>query len=592
MDLFGGTLVIISVVFILLSLYLEWIGPAYTFLVAVVFLGIFGVLTPAEILAGFANEQLAVIILLILLGDIIRRTSVIEIAFERIFKKADTVSRFRNRMMIMVGFFSAFLNNTPLVAIMMPFVHNWSKKHNESPSKLLIPLSFAAILGGCVTLIGTSTNLIVSGFVQDQSIIPNLEALNMFDFAYVGVPMLILGYIYLALFSNKLLPWNKDALSDISRSSRKFIVEAQIRPKSHLIDVPIQKSGLVGIEGLFLFEIIRDEQVIKVSGQGLILKENDLLRFAAESANIADLLSDTSGLTFPKVGMLKHKSKTELVEVVVSHNSTLISKTVKQINFRAKFNAALIAIHRNGERLTGVVDDVRIKAGDVLLLLADDLFAERITYSSDVYYISQIKEVRRLGVLRTTLLLGGTFLAIMLSAFRVIPLFMGIMVLLLMLLPFKITSPKDLHKSIDYNLILIIALAIALGNAMLKTGVADMFANVLIEAFLPWGHVALLAGIYLVTAILAAYITNKAAVALVFPISLTLAANLDLNPMPFILVVAFAAAANFITPHGYQTNLMVYGPGRYTFKNFFVIGFPLTILYMAVTIGILSLMYF
>jgi di/tricarboxylate transporter len=495
-------------------------------------------------------------------------------------------------MMIMVGFFSAFLNNTPLVAIMMPFVHNWSKKHNESPSKLLIPLSFAAILGGCVTLIGTSTNLIVSGFVQDQSIIPNLEALDMFDFAWVGIPMLILGYIYLALFSNKLLPWNKDALSDISKSSRKFIVEAQIRPKSHLIDVPIQKSGLVGIEGLFLFEIIRDEEIIKVSGQGLILKENDLLRFAAESANVADLLSDTSGLTFPKVGMLKRKSKTELVEVVVSHNSTLISKTVKQINFRAKFNAALIAIHRNGERLTGVVDDVRIKAGDVLLLLADDLFAERITYSSDVYYISQIKEVRRLGVFRTTLLLGGTFLAIMLSAFRIIPLFMGIMVLLLMLLPFKITSPKDLHKSIDYNLILIIALAIALGNAMLKTGVADMFANVLIEAFLPWGHVALLAGIYLVTAILAAYITNKAAVALVFPISLTLAANLDLNPMPFILVVAFAAAANFITPHGYQTNLMVYGPGRYTFRNFFVIGFPLTILYMAVTIAILSLMYF
>lgn len=592
MDLFGGTLVIIAVIFILFSLYLEWIGPAYTFLVAVVFLGIFGVLTPAEILAGFANEQLAVIILLILLGDIIRRTSIIEIAFEKIFKKADTVSRFRNRMMIMVGFFSAFLNNTPLVAIMMPFVHNWSKKHNESPSKLLIPLSYAAILGGCITLIGTSTNLIVSGFVIDQSIIPNLEALNMFDFAWVGVPMLILGYIYLALFSDKLLPWNKDALSDLSKSSRKFIVEAQIRPKSHLIDVPIQKSGLIGIEGLFLFEIIRDDQLIKVSGEGFVLKENDLLRFAAESANVADLLSDTSGLTFPKVGMLKHKSKTELVEVVVSHNSTLISKTVKQINFRAKFNAALIAIHRNGERLTGVVDDVRIKAGDVLLLLADDLFAERITYSSDVYYISQIKEVRRLGVLRTTLLLGGTFLAIILSAFRVIPLFMGIMVLLLILLPFKITSPKDLHKSIDYNLILIIALAIALGNAMLKTGVADLFANLLIEAFLPWGQVALLSGIYLVTAVLAAYITNKAAVALVFPISLTLAANLDLNPMPFILVVAFAAAANFITPHGYQTNLMVYGPGRYTFRNFFVIGFPLTVLYMAVTITILSLMYF
>ncbi|MDA3866807.1 MAG: SLC13 family permease [Salinivirgaceae bacterium] len=592
MDIFGGSLVIIAVIFILLSLYLEWIGPAYTFLVAVVFLGIFGVLSPSEILTGFANEQLAVIILLILLGDIIRRTSVIEIAFERIFKKANTVSRFRNRMMIMVGFFSAFLNNTPLVAIMMPFVHNWSKKHNESPSKLLIPLSYAAILGGCVTLIGTSTNLIVSGFVQDQSIIPNLKPLNMFDFAWVGVPALILGYIYLALFSNRMLPWNKDALSDISKSSRKFIVEAQIRPKSHLINKPLQESGLIGIEGLFLFEIKRDDKTIKVNAAGLVLKENDLLRFAAESANVADLMSDTSGLTFPKVGMLKHKSKTELVEVVVSHNSTLISKEIQHINFRAKFNAALVAVHRNGERITGVVDDVKLKAGDVLLLLADDLFEERIAYSSDVYYISQIKEVRRLGVFRTTLLLGGTLLAIVLSAFRIIPLFMGIMVLLLILLPLKITSPKDLHKSIDYDLILIIALAIALGNAMLKTGVADAIANLFIGAFLPWGHVALLSGIYLTTAIMAAYITNKAAVALIFPISLSLAANLDLNPMPFILVVAFAAAANFITPHGYQTNLMVYGPGRYTFKDFFKIGLPLTIMYMIVTITVLSIMYF
>lgn len=592
MDLFSGTLVIIAVVFILLSLYLEWVGPAYTFLIAVVFLGIFGVLSPAEILIGFANEQLAVIILLILLGDIIRRTSVIEIAFERIFKKANTVGRFRNRMMIMVGFFSAFLNNTPLVAIMMPFVHNWSKKHNESPSKLLIPLSYAAILGGCVTLIGTSTNLIVSGFVQDQGIIPNLESLNMFDFAWVGLPMLVLGYAYLAIFSDRLLPWNKDTLSDISKSSRKFILEAQIRPKSHLINKPLQDSGLIGIEGLFLFEIIRGEQSIKISSAGLVLEENDMLRFAAESNNVADLLSDTSGLTFPKVGMLKHKSKTELVEVVVSHNSTLISKTVKEINFRSKFDAALIAIHRNGDRLTGIIDNEKLKAGDVLLLLTDHLFEERITFSTDVYYISQIKEVRRLGFFRTTLLLGGTFVAIILSAFKIIPLFMGIMVLLLILLPLKITSPKDLHKSIDYDLILIIALAIALGNAMIKTGVADSVANLFIELLLPFGNVALLSGIYLLTTVLAAYITNKAAVALIFPISLTLSVSLDLNPMPFILVVAFAAAANFLTPHGYQTNLMVYGPGRYTFKDFFKIGFPLTVIYMIVTITILSIMYF
>ncbi len=199
----------IVLVFIVVSLYTEIVGPAFTFFIGVIVLGFFGILTPKEILSGLANEQIAVIILLLLIGDIIRKTDIIDWLFDRVFRKTSTYRGFLGRMIFVVAGSSAFLNNTPLVAIMMPYVHNWSKRNNITPSKLLIPLSYAAILGGCATLIGTSTNLIVNGMVTDQLIISGLEPLELFDFTLVGLPMIILGSAYLILFGNKLLPSEK-----------------------------------------------------------------------------------------------------------------------------------------------------------------------------------------------------------------------------------------------------------------------------------------------------------------------------------------------------------------------------------------------
>lgn len=194
-------IVLIVLVFILISFYKEWIGPAFTFLIGVVVLGISGILTPSEILSGFANDQVVVILMLLLIGDIIRDLGIVETLFDKVFQRANGYKAFMARMMLLVGGFSAFLNNTPLVAVMMPYVHSWSKRNNISPSKLLIPLSYAAILGGCITLIGTSTNLIVNGMVKDQTIVTGLESLSMFSFAYVGLPMMFIGAIYLLYVS-------------------------------------------------------------------------------------------------------------------------------------------------------------------------------------------------------------------------------------------------------------------------------------------------------------------------------------------------------------------------------------------------------
>ncbi len=593
MQHFDTVIVFLVIVFILISLYREWIGAAFTFFIAVLALGLFGILTPSEILAGFANEQIAVIIMLLLLGDAIRQTSIIEIFFEKIFPRSSSYNGFLLRMMIWVGGLSAFLNNTPLVAVMMPYVHQWSRRHNISSSKLLIPLSYAAILGGCVTLIGTSTNLIVSGMVIDQNIIPNIKPLEMFDFFWVGFPMLIIGILYLYFFSYRYLPERRSAMEEFAEGERKYLVEAEIRAGSHLINKTVGDTDFRRNEKeLFLVEIVRNKTMYQVLDEGFVFEEGDTLRFAGDNNNITEILSDKSGLTLPTLGMMSKLKLLQIVEIVISYNSTLITKTVKEVNFRGRYDAALIAIHRNGEKISDQIEDVKLKAGDVLLLIAGENFTSRIQGTQDFYLLSKVRELRKPQPYKIWTLLGGTLLAIFLSAVKVVPLFMGLLVVLAVINILKVVSAKDLPKNIDYNLAVIIALSLALGTAMIKSGVAGMIANFVISVFLPLGRVSLLAGIFIITSVLAAYITNKAAVAIIFPISVTAANNLGLDPMPFILIVSFAAAANFITPIGYQTNLMVYGPGGYTFKDFFKIGFPLTIIYMVVSVSILSYIYF
>lgn len=585
-------LVFTVIVFILVSLYKELLGASFTFMVAVVTLGFFGVLTPREMLSGFANEQIAVIIMLLLLGNIIRKTPVIEIIFDKLFRKARSYKGFMRRMILLVSGFSALLNNTPLVAVMMPYMNTWCKRNNISPSKLLMPLSFAAILGGCVTLIGTSTNLIVNGLLIDQEIIPDLAPLRIFDFAWVGVPMAVIGFFYLYIFGEKLLPSRPELLEEFTGQHRTYLVETVVRPGSSLVGKTIEESGLRNIRDLHLVEIVRKGKHMFVVSNSMVIEEEDMLVFAGDKGLVADLMKNNMGLTLPSVGMLSRKKHTEVVEIVISHNSNLINKSLREVNFRAQYDAAVIAIHRNEERITSTLRDVRLKAGDVLLLFGGSDFLSRAYNTQDFYFISTVKQFEKLEDYKVVILLGGLITAIILSALNVISLFMGLLILLLLSLALKMSNPKDLPKAIDYDLALIIVMSLALGTAMIKSGAASLVADMFIAVFTPLGNVGVLFGIYLVTTILAALITNKAAVALIFPISLTISVELGLDPFPFVLVVAYASAANFMTPHGYQTNLMVYGPGGYTYRDFFRVGAPLTFLYMVVTVTILSLIYF
>jgi di/tricarboxylate transporter len=589
---FDLILVFVVLLFILISLYWNLMGVSFTFLIGVVTLGLFGVLTPSEIISGFGNEQVAVVILMLLFSDVIRKTDIIEFTFDRLFRSARTYRGFISRMVLAVSGFSMFLNNTPLVAVMMPYVNSWTKRNNFTPSKFLIPLSYASILGGSATLIGTSTNLIVNSMVINQTIMPDLEKLNMFDFAWVGIPMIIIGWLYLVVFGNRLLPSKAGAADDFNSSSREYVIEAKVRSRSHLIGKTVGESGLLDIKGLSLTAILRKSFTIIEVPFDIMLDQGDILVFKGETRNITELLSAKSGLILPEVGMLTRVRHANVNEVVVSQNSFLINKSVRDTNFRGKYDAAIIAVHRNGEKIEGKPGNVVLRSGDVLLLFAGENFVSRTKDTFDFYFISKVTEYLNLDWYKSLILIGGILLVITLAALNVISLFMGLIIMILISMVLKVTHPRDIPNNIDYNLAMVIVMSLALGTAMIKSGAADLVANGIISAFFPFGKIGVLLGIYFITGLLSAYITTKAAVAIVFPIALSVAQQLGVTGTPFVLAVAYAAACTFITPHGYVTNLMVYGPGGYSFKDFLKIGFPLTLIYMLVAVVILSLVYF
>ena len=584
-------IVTIVIMFLLVSLYKRIFGPGFTFVIGVSVLGISGILSPSEILNGFANEQIAVIILLLFIGEVIRKSTLIDNMFNSLFKKTHTYKGFVARLLLPVAALSSMINNTPLVAIMMPYVHNWGQKNNIAASKLLIPLSYAAILGGTATLIGTSTNLVVNGLVAEQTIIPDFKTLEIFDFAPVGLIMIVLGGLYLILFGYKLLPDNRGLREKLTEKTREYIVEVKVSRNSEYHNKTVESAKLRNLKGLFLVEIVRNGQVISPVSPQTKMQEDDQLIFAGNTETIADMVENNSNIKPAELGAFGRRNKTEVVEVFVTPNSNLISKTVKESNFRGKYDAAILAVHRNGEKISGKIGDVKPIAGDLLLLVTGEDFESRSADTSEFFVVDKVRSIEKMPTYQSVLIIGGLVTSVVLSSLKIVPLFTCLLVFIIVLLLTKVAHPKELYKGLNFNLIFIIALSLALGMAMIKTNIAFALSHAFLEVIKPFGVITLLIGIYVVTNLLASVITNIGAVAITFPISLSLAEQLGANPKPFVLLVAYAAAASFITPIGYQTNLMVYGPGGYTFRDFMKIGLPLSILFMITTVLVLTLQF-
>ncbi len=586
---YDSIIILAGIIFLIIVLYKELLHPVTAFLIIIAVFSVFKILTPQEVLSGFANEQIAVITLLLIIGSVVQKTAVMDTLFGYFFRRVKTYKGFMARMMLYVSSSSAFFNNTPLVAMMMPFVLSWSRDHNIAPSKLLIPLSFAAILGGSATLIGTSTNLLINGMAVENG----YTTINIFDFSYVGVVMIILGLLYMLFFGHRLLPNRKTALTNFSEKTREYLVEAKVEAASPLIGKSIENAGLRSLKGLFLVELVRGTYRSSPVSPNRVIQADDLLIFAGETDYIVDLLKNQRGLSLNYSNDLVEREKAQIIEVVVSNNSTLINKKVKDANFRSRFDAAIIAVHRNGEKLRGKIGSIELRTGDVLLLIVGKGFYKRQENTNDFYFLSSVNEIHNISFKNRMLVMGGLLAAIVLAALKLIALFKGLIVLLVIIILFKLVSFSEIRKSINYELIAIAGLALALGKAMINTGTAEWLANGFIHLMQPFGIVGMLTGIFIITNMLASYMTNIAAVSIVFPISFSLAKSLletgqITSIIPFILIVAYGASANFITPVGYLTNIMVYGSGNYTFKDFFKVGIPLVFIHLIVTVSILS----
>jgi len=577
---------IVAVLFFVI--YKEYMRASVAFMLGVLLLTITGILTPKEVLSGFSNESIASIIMLILISTGLRKHYQIELLFDAIFKKARNYRGFLFRMMGQAALLSSVINNTPVVALMTPYVVNWGKKNNIAPSRLLIPLSYATIMGGMLTLIGTSTTLVLNGFIQDAG----QHSLDFKDLLIVGSAVTLTGVLFMGLVAYKLLPNRKDALKRFNENQKEFIVETRILPDSKLINTNVMSAGLRNLKGIYLVEIQRGNRTVSPVEPFEVLQQDDILFFAGNTEDIVDLINSDKGLELPSTARAYNDNQQiEVIEAVLSNDSTLISKTVKKSDFRNRYNAAIIAIHRNGERIRGKIGDIVLQAGDLLLLYAGYDFRNRADIYRDLYIISQLREIHKPGKKRFYALGVILTFAIILLFSGQFTLFPSLLIILSVMVGFKMLSVQDVKRELDINMIIILVFSLAIGEAIIKTNAGNIIANQLIGLLYPYGIIAILIGLLIITNLLTSIIGNIGAIAISFPLAYSISNNLDITGYPFYLTIAYAASAAFLTPISYQTNLIVYGPGGYTFKDFFRIGLPINIIYLIVALSTIIFIY-
>ncbi|MBI4606057.1 MAG: SLC13 family permease [Planctomycetes bacterium] len=555
---------------------------------AVALLMTVGVLTPREALAGMANEATATVGVLFLVAAALRATGGMEIVTRSVLGCPKSVTGAQARLMLPVTALSALLNNTPIVAMMLPVVSDWAKKHGLSVSKLLLPLSYAAILGGTCTLIGTSTNLVVHGLLVERR--PEL-AMGLFDLAWVGVPCAALGIAYVLLASRRLLPDRRPVMSTL-QDPREYTVEMLVEPGSPLVGSTIEQAGLRHLRGMYLMEIHRGGDVLPAVSSEERLHAGDRAVFVGVVDSVVDLqrIRGLAPATDQVFKLDQPRSERCLVEAVVSDTCPLLGRTIREGRFRSAYNAAVIAVARNGERVRKKIGDIELRAGDTLLLEAPPSFVRQHRDSRDFFLVSAVEDSApprhdkawtSIAILAAMVAAAGTGLLSMLNA---------ALLAAGLLLATRCISAASARRSVDWQVLLVTAAAFGVSRALEKTGASAWVAGTLTGSCgsSPW---AALAAVYAVTMVFNAFMSNNAAAALMFPIAFATAESLGVSTMPFAVAVMVAGSNDFATPIGYQTNLMVYGPGGYRFTDYLRLGGPLNLLVGAVAVGLIPLIW-
>jgi len=533
-----------------------------------------GMIDLSEIATNFTNSSLLTLVLLILASCALEKTLLISWVSRSL--STGRLGSVVAKMGVSTALLSSFTNNTAVVVSLIGAI---KRNQQHAPSKLLIPLSYAAILGGTLTLIGTSTNLIINSFVEDAG----LPSLGFFSPTLIGLSVLFGGMLILIPLSY-LLP-NYD---DQSQDDLPYFLEARVEPGSPLVGRSITENKLRALRKLFLAEVIRNGKTMPSVEPDFILNANDRLLFCGDIESVATL-QEIQGLTL--FGQ-HHLNGQSFVEVVVSSSASFCNKTLKTSHFRDRFDAVVVAIRRGHERLEGGLGNITLSAGDTLVLVPGKRFeSERRAHRKEFVLVNDLDSSARLDFRKSSTVLFGFATVITLAVLEWVPLIKGLSVFLLVTLFLGIVQLGELRRRFPIDIVVIVGSALSIAQLMLSSGLSVKLGQMFIETFNGWGVFGALVATYLLTLILTELVTNNAAAALAFPIGYSMAIGYGVDPMPFIMAVLFGASASFISPYGYQTNLLVYSVGNYKLTDYVRVGIPLSIVYSVLVLALIPLFF-
>lgn len=558
-----------------------------------------GVLSVGEAAAGFANPALLLIGALFIVAAALERTGGLEKVARVLLGHPKSEAGAIARLTIPVALMSGVMNNTPIVAMYLAIVQDWAKRLRVSASKFYMPLSFAAILGGKLTLFGTASNMLVLALYREHLSELGPEERQLFELsqraefwgiALLGVPTVAAGLLLMIVASRWLIPARRSA-EQVMEDARRFHIEMRVEPDAPIHGKTVQEAGLRHLPGLFLAHIERAGET-RVAGRHLMLEAGDRLAFVGALESVLDLRK-IRGLVpvedNPPASEQEHG--TSLVEAVVSNNSSLVGRTVRGSNFRARYNAAIWAVHRHGEQLKGKIGEIRLRPGDTLLLEVRPGGAGALKNNPDFYLASPVQQSEGIRHDRANVALLILVLVVFSVTVLEVPAAVAALVGAGLTVMTRCIRSGVARSSINWQVLVVIGSAWSLGTAMKNTGVVGLLAGHAVALFSSASPSVMIFGLFVVTAGFAQLITNNGAAAMMFPIAMQLAHEFAIHPHAILFSLMVAAGSTFLSPISYQTNLMVYGPGGYKFMDFFRLGAPLTLLLAIVCAVLAPLVY-
>lgn len=579
--------VLIIVLAMIGALMKEIARPGIIFLFVLSLLLVTGIITPQQGLKGFANQGMLTVGLLCIVAGAVQQTGIVDRFVEGVLSKGRTPRGSLMKMLVPSAFMSGFLNNTPIVATFSPLVKRWCEKYDLAPSKFLLPLSYATIIGGTITLIGTSTNLVVHGLLLERG----YAGFHFFQLALIGIPATIAVTIFILTVGIKILPDRKPPLFYQKEGRRKYMLKLEITPDYKHLGDTLKRAGFINDPSLQLLALLPNgESESREAGEHHILEPGDCLVVYGDLTQIA-MLENTDGLDI-RTETSEHKKAEEpgdrkLMEVMVTHYSNILFTKLKDIFFDQRFDAAIIGIHRYDESYSPEMKEMVVKPGDTLLLLAGPEFEQKTSSHNDFHVLkNSVNPFLKGPRWKSWLPLVMMMLMVGLAALQIIPIFYAALIAVAGLLLTGSLSLKDAHRYLPYEVLIVIAAAFGLGEAMMSTGAAPLLAEQMIDWFMPFGVLGVFTALYVLTNMFTEVVTNNAAAIVMLPVALETADILSVSPLAAAVIVAIAASASFITPIGYQTNLFVYTQGGYRFTDFMKIGVPVSLIVMVITISI------